>query len=131
MLTDDARALLSEANTVHLAVVDAKGRPHVTPVWADVDDADRVIVNTAMGRVKDRYLQIGDPVAISVTDGTNPYRWTQVRGRVAERTTDDGDAVIDALAMKYMGVERYPLHNDAETRVTVRIDVDSVVPRPA
>jgi hypothetical protein len=35
---------------------------------------------------------------MSITDPDNPYRYLEVRGRVAERTKDGADRHIDALA---------------------------------
>lgn len=129
MLDDNSQQIFKSATTAHLAVVDAQGRPHVTPVWADVDDQGRLWFNTAVGRVKDRYLQLGDPVAISATAVDNPYQFSQVRGTVAERRLDTGDADIDALAKKYMGVDSYPLRQPGEQRVTVVIEPTSTTGR--
>jgi PPOX class probable F420-dependent enzyme len=113
----------------HLAVVDAKGRPHVTPVWADVDEAGKLWFNTAVGRVKDRYLQDGDPVAVSATVPGDDYQYAQVRGRVAERRFDTADADIDHLAKKYLDADSYPFRNAAEQRVTVVVEPESLTGR--
>jgi len=119
MLSDRAQEIIRSKAMAHLAVVDSAGRPHVTPVWADVNDAGELWFNTAVGRLKDRYLQLGDQIAVSVTNLDNPYEYVQVRGTVAERRTDTGDADIDALAKKYMGVDSYPLRKEGEQRVTI------------
>lgn len=119
MLAEHDLALFRSKSFAHVAVVDAGGTPHVTPVWADVDDDGRLWFNTAVGRFKDRYLQVGDPVAISVVDVDNPYDHAQVRGTVAERRLETGDADIDALAKKYMGADSYPGRTPGEQRVTI------------
>jgi PPOX class probable F420-dependent enzyme len=124
MLSDQARSILSDQAIAHLAVVDGRGRPHVTPVWIDVDDAGQLVINTAEGRVKDRLLQPGQPVAISATRPGNDYEHILVRGSVAARTTEGADAVIDALAKKYLDQDTYPFHRPGETRVTVLIQPD-------
>ncbi|HEX6312367.1 MAG TPA: pyridoxamine 5'-phosphate oxidase family protein [Acidimicrobiia bacterium] len=121
MLSDHARELLGKKTIAHVAVVDDRGRPHSTPVWVDVVDG-RVLVNTAEGRVKDRYLREGAPVAISAVDPDNPYDSVQVRGRVVERRTDGADDDIDALAEKYLDEETYPLRRPGEVRVTVLVE---------
>jgi hypothetical protein len=87
------------------------------------------VVQHAVGRVKDRYLQLGDPIAVSATDPENDYAYAQVRGRVAERRTDTGDADIDHLAKKYMDLDSYPMHNPDEQRVTIVIVPESVTGR--
>lgn len=125
MLSERATQIFSSTTMAHLAVVDAKGVPHVTPVWADVNDAGELWFNTAVGRVKDRYLQVGDSLALSATDLTNPYDYAQVRGTVAERRLETGDADIDALAKKYMGVDSYPLRKEGEQRVTIIVSPTS------
>src|SRR4051794_10195541 len=82
----------------HLATVMPDGSPQVTPVWFDYAGG-AIRVNTARGRVKARNMQQGSPVALSIIDPDNPYRYIQVRGRVATVTEDGADAHIDALAM--------------------------------
>ncbi len=68
----------------HLATVMPDGTPQVTPVWFDYRDGV-VRVNTAKGRVKARNMTAGAPVALSIMDPDNPYRYIQVRGRVRTR----------------------------------------------
>lgn len=46
--------------------------------------------------------------------------------QVVELTEEDGDEVIDLLANKYRGVDRYPFHTPEETRVTVLIEPTKV-----
>lgn len=122
MLSERDREIFRSKAFAHVAVVDSHGRPHVTPVWADIDDGGRLWINTAVGRVKDHYLQVGDPIAISATDLDNPYENAHVRGTVAERRLENADADIDALARKYMGVDRYPGHTPGEQRVTIIVE---------
>jgi len=129
MLSEHANQIFRSTAMAHLAVVDAKGVPHVTPVWADVNEAGELWFNTAVGRVKDRYLQVGDPVAVSATSLDNPYEYAQVRGKVRERRLESGDADIDALARKYMGVDSYPLRQEGEQRVTIIVEPTSTTER--
>lgn len=119
MLSDRAQEIFRSKAMAHLAVVDSAGRPHVTPVWADVNEAGELWFNTAVGRVKDRHLQLGDAIAVSATNLDNPYEYTQVRGTVSERRLESGDADIDALAKKYMGADSYPGRKAGEERVTI------------
>jgi PPOX class probable F420-dependent enzyme len=106
----------------HLATIFPDGSPQVTPVWFDYDGT-HVIVNTAKGRVKYNNMQRDPRVTIAVSDPQNPGRYIQLRGRVVEMSEADGDAVIDRLAKKYMGVEKYPYRQLGEVRVTIRIEV--------
>jgi PPOX class probable F420-dependent enzyme len=124
-LNDRAREILESKTFAHVAALDAAGTPHVTPVWVDVDK-DTVWINTARGRVKDRLLRQGAPVALSAVDPENPYEHVQVRGYVAERREVGADADIDSLAQKYLGKERYPFRQPGEERVTIVIEPEQV-----
>jgi len=123
MLTDQAREILADRTIIHVAGVDTDGRPHNTAVWADVDPEGRIVFNTAEGRIKDRYLRVGAPVCISATRIDNDYEAITVRGTVVERTTEGADAVIDALAKKYLDADSYPFRREGEVRVTIRVEV--------
>jgi PPOX class probable F420-dependent enzyme len=107
----------------HLATILPDGSPQLTPVWFDYDGV-HLIVNTVHDRVKRRTMPPGARVAVEISDPDNPYRYIQVRGTVAQVTEADGDAVIDRLACKYLGVERFPGRLPDERRVTVRISID-------
>jgi PPOX class probable F420-dependent enzyme len=104
-----------------LATVMADGSPQVTQMWFDW--ADGVIrVNTAKGRVKSRTMKEGAPVALSIVDPENPYRYIQVRGRVRSATETGADAHIDGLAMKYLGKDKYPFRQPGEVRIRYEIE---------
>jgi hypothetical protein len=60
-------------------------------------------------------------VSITAADPDNPYRYVQVRGRVAEMTEQGADAHIDKLAKKYLGQDRYPGRRPGEVRVIVKV----------
>ena len=104
-----------------LATVMPDGSPQVTPVWVDYKGG-AVRVNTAKGRVKARNLQPGARVALSIIDPDNPYRYLQIRGRVASARNEGADAHIDALAKKYLGKDQYPFRRPGEERVMCEIE---------
>jgi PPOX class probable F420-dependent enzyme len=124
-LNDRARAILQSNTFAHISAVDPAGRPHVTPVWVETDK-DRVWINTARGRMKDRLLQLDAPVAIAAVDPENPYEHVQVRGRVTERRMLGADADIDYLAQKYLDKETYPFRQPGEERVTIVVSPEQV-----
>jgi PPOX class probable F420-dependent enzyme len=121
----DYRDILEKKGFAHLATVGNDGRPRVTPVWVDFDGT-HVRINTARGRVKDRNLATNPQVALSVLDPDNPYRYVQIRGRVAEMTEQGADAHIDSLAKKYLGQDKYPYRKPNEKRVLVKITPEHV-----
>jgi len=114
----------SKKSFAHLATLMEDGSPQVTPVWLDYTDG-MIRVNTARGRVKDRNMKVGSRVALSIQDPENPYRYLQIRGKVAKETEQGADAHIDSLAKKYMGVDSYPFRNAAEKRVIYFIEPTS------
>jgi PPOX class probable F420-dependent enzyme len=109
----------------NLATAMPDGTPQVTPVWFDYHDG-LVRVNTAKGRVKARNMAPGSPVALSIMDPDNPYRYVQVRGRVRRAHEDGADAHIDSLAKKYLDQDRYPFGRPGEVRVIYEIEPQSV-----
>lgn len=106
-LTDEVRDLLESANFAHVATVLPDGGPHTVPVWVDTE-GDRIVFFTQTGTRKARNLERDGRIAISLVDGTNPYRTAQIRGRVVEkRTGDAAEVVIERIARKFTG-EPFP-----------------------
>jgi PPOX class probable F420-dependent enzyme len=119
------RDLTEKKAFANLATLMPDGSPQVTPVWFDVANG-RVRVNTAKGRVKARNMQDGSPVALSILDPDDPYRYMQIRGRVVRVTEQGADAHIDALAKKYLGKDKYPFRQAGEVRVMYEIEPGSI-----
>ena len=109
----------------HLATLMPDGTPQVTPVWFDMK-GDKVIVNTARGRVKDKNMQKNAAVALSITDPKNPYRHVAIRGRIANITEEGASEHIDKMAKKYLGKDKYPFARPGEVRVIYEIEPVSV-----
>jgi PPOX class probable F420-dependent enzyme len=104
----------------NLATLMPDGSPQVTPVWCDFD-GERVIVNSAKGRVKDRNMRKNPLVALSIMDPKNPYRYLEIRGQVTEITEKGADEHINKMAQKYMNVDTYPYRSPDEVRVLYKI----------
>jgi PPOX class probable F420-dependent enzyme len=105
----------------NLATLMPDGSPQVTPVWFDYTGGV-IRVNTAKGRVKARNLKIGSPVALSIMDPDEPYRYLQIRGRVRHALEEGADAHIDSLAKKYLGKDKYPFRQLGEVRISYEIE---------
>ena len=114
------RDIFDKKAFAYIGTVGADGAPQVTPVWVEFDGS-HVVFNTARGRVKDKNLGRTPRIAISAADPDNPYRYVQVRGRVAEVTEEGADAHIDKMAKKYLGQDRYPGRRPGEVRVIVKV----------
>ena len=102
----------------HLALVLRDGTPQCTPLWFDYDGT-HVIINSALGRVKDKAMRRTPYVALTISDPDNPYRYIQIRGKVVEITEEGGREIIDHLSEKYRGATYN--HKENEKRVTYKI----------
>ena len=111
---------------ISLATVMPSGQPQVTPVWGDFDGT-YVRINTAEGRQKHKNMEERPNVTVMLFDPENSGRYIEVRGKVASITAEGGDAHIDALAKKYLGVDSYPYRNPAETRVICSVELERVL----
>jgi PPOX class probable F420-dependent enzyme len=116
--------LFSKPAFAALATLNEDGSPQVSPVWCDLE-GERVLVNSAKGRVKDRNIRRDPRVGLYLVDPENPYRYLGLQGRVVEITEQGADAHIDRMAKKYMGVDRYPGRQPGEVRVLYKIVVES------
>jgi PPOX class probable F420-dependent enzyme len=118
--------LLHDKNFVFVATIMEDGSPQITPTWVDVEQDGTVIVNTAMGRVKQKNLTRDPRIAVSVIDKDNPYHTASIRGKVVEQTRQGADEHIDKMAKKYLGMDRYPGRSPGEERVILRIKPEKV-----
>jgi PPOX class probable F420-dependent enzyme len=119
-IPDKYRDLFSKRAFASLGTLMSDGSPQVTPVWVDLE-GDLVIVNTAKGRQKDRNMRRDPRVALAIIDPDNPYRYLEIRGRVAEISEEGADAHIDKMAKKYLGADKYPYRQSGEVRVMFKI----------
>jgi PPOX class probable F420-dependent enzyme len=119
LVSDDVRAFAV------LAVVRSDGSPHATPVWFDME-GDLFRVNTARGRVKDYAMHAGRPVALTILDPENPYRYMMVRADLVEETEEGAAEHIAHLALKYRGVEEYDI-SEGMVRVIYKLEPITIV----
>jgi PPOX class probable F420-dependent enzyme len=108
-----------------LATLMPDGTPQVTPVWFDYTGGV-IRVNSAKGRTKVRNMKQGAPVALSIVDPENPYRYLQVRGKVTRVIEEGASAHIDSLAKKYLDKDKYPWSQPGDVRVTFEITPGAV-----
>jgi PPOX class probable F420-dependent enzyme len=103
----------------------ADGSILVNPVWC-LAEGDSVLINSAQGRLKDRAMRKNPRVTLCIVDPDSPFRYLEIRGRVQEITERGAEELIDRLARKYMGVDKYPMRRAGEVRVNYRIVPDKV-----
>jgi hypothetical protein len=119
------------ARTGKLATVRADGRPHIAPVWYDVDDDGSLVFNTGESTVKGRNIRREPRVSLCVDDDRPPFSFVVVEG-VAEISEDLGEVRRWAgrLGGRYMGAERgeeYASRNGVAGELLVRVRPERVV----
>lgn len=108
MLDHKTLELAKGANFATLATLMPDGVPQVHVMWVDADE-EHILINTEVHRPKFRNVMANPTATVLILNRDNPYEYVEVRGEVVETVT--GPAArshIDALALKYMGVEEYP-----------------------
>lgn len=120
-LEEDVQELLAQPANYNLATVNPNGTIQLNPVWGEVHDG-MIRINTLAGRQKHKNLiERGDRVTVMVTDPNDPLRYVEIRGRVDDMTDENGVEVIDRLAKKYTGADKYPSLQEGDVRVTITI----------
>jgi len=130
-LTEELRAFLEEPRFPVLATSYPDGRIQQTVIWYALD-GDRIILNTATGRVKDRNIRNNPHISLCWEDG---YRWITIEGTVSEIIDDQERAVADifALARRYHPaasddeIDRRYANFRRELRTTYVVDIDRVI----
>lgn len=119
--------LLEKPVVVTFATINPDGSPQITPVWCSYDGT-HILINSALGRRKDKNIHNNPRVAVLAVDPTNPYRYLEIRGRVVEITQEGAVEHIHQLARKYTEFDRYyggfaPVEREQqETRVLYKIE---------
>jgi PPOX class probable F420-dependent enzyme len=115
------RSLFENKNFAFVATSMKDGSPQITPTWVDVED-NLILINTALGRLKQKNLKRDPRIAVAVADNNNPYEMVTVRGEVIEQVTGEAAEIhIDKLAKKYIDKEKYPGRAPGERRVLLKI----------
>jgi PPOX class probable F420-dependent enzyme len=117
--------LFNKKAFANLGTIMRDGSPQVTPVWVDYD-GKFVRVNSALGRMKDKNMRRDPRVSLSIQDPENPYRYLEIRGKVAEITQNGADDHINSLSQKYLNKPVYPFRQPGEVRVTYKIEPQKI-----
>jgi PPOX class probable F420-dependent enzyme len=121
------RDIIKAPNFCHVAVPHDDGTIQTVVVWGDVDDDDRIVLNTAEGRTWPANLRRAGRATVTVMNLDNPQQYVTVVGRLVEDTQDGANDVIDALARKYTGNDYS--HRPGQQRVTLRLEPERVTRR--
>jgi PPOX class probable F420-dependent enzyme len=126
-IADNAvRKLFEGKNFVFIASLMKDGSPHVTPTWVDIENGT-LLVNTAVGRIKQKNISRDGRVALAIADQNNPYDMVTVRGKVVQQITgQEAEEHIDKLAKKYIHKDKYPGRAPGEKRIILKIKPEKV-----
>lgn len=120
------RKLFEDKNFVFLSSLMKDGSPHVTPTWVDIENGN-ILINTAIGRIKQKNISRDPRVALAIADQNNPYDMVTIRGKVIEQISGDpAEEHIDKLAKKYIDKDKYPGRSPGEKRILLKIKPERI-----
>jgi len=125
VLTDDLRRwLTTRLRFPVLAVLTGDGSPNQSVMWFDVDaeHPDTILMNTKMGRAKERFLRDDPRVSLCFED---ELTWVALQGR-AELDDNRERSLADIMAL----ARRYGSSGDefaGQERTTIRMRVEKVI----
>ena len=127
-LSDKARAFLHEKRFAVSATINPDSTPQQSAMWYELD-GNELLMNTKVGRVKERNLRRDPRISICIEDG---YKYLALSGTV--QLIDDQEtaqADIKRLATRYHNPEKgEQMSRDQfskEQRVTIRMTIERVV----
>ncbi len=101
-LTDKLKAFLGERRFGVLATINDDGTPQLTTMWYELQ-GDRIMMNTLVGRKKERNLRRDPRVSLCLEDG---YNYLTLTGRVElDYDPELSQSTIHRLAVRYDGEE--------------------------
>ena len=116
--------LTAELRFPVLAIVTPSGAPNQSVMWFDLDPErpDTILMNTRVGRAKERWLRDDPRVSLLFENG---LEWYAMQGSVEfdddrVRALDD----IQALARRY---DSDPAKFNGQQRTTIRLKVEKVI----
>ena len=122
--------LTSQPRTAKLATVRPDGRPHVAPVWFDLD-GDELVFMTGHDTVKGRAIRRDGRVCLCVDDERPPFAFVTIEG-IATVSEDPAELRYWATRIggRYMGAEAadaYGARNAVPGELLVRVKPTRVV----
>jgi PPOX class probable F420-dependent enzyme len=122
--------LLERPRTAKLATVRADGRPHIAPIWFDLD-GDALIFNTGDTTVKATNMRRDPRVSLCIDDDTPPFAFVIVEG-IATLSEEPEELLrwATSIAGRYMGADQaaaYGRRNGVPGELLVRVTPTRVV----
>jgi PPOX class probable F420-dependent enzyme len=114
-----------------LAVTRKDGRPHVAPIWYDLDDDGTIVFNTGADTIKGYAVRREGRAALCVQDDRPPYSFVTIEGPVTwSEDLADVRAWAARIGGRYMGADRgeeYGARNGVPGELLVRLRPTAVL----
>jgi PPOX class probable F420-dependent enzyme len=128
-LSEKARTFLQELRFAVLATINQDGTPQLTTMWYLLEDDGTILMNTKVGRLKERNLRRDPRIAICIEDD---YNFLTITGTV--QLIDDPERAqhdIFRLSARYHGEEKarrqMQKQFSKETRVSILLKPERVI----
>lgn len=117
--------MLGTARTGKLATVREDGRPHIAPIWFDMD-GDVIVFNTGETTVKGRNIARDGRVSLCIDDEQPPFAFVIIEGiaTIANPTPEELVYWATRIAGRYMGAglaEAYGKRNGVPGELLIRL----------
>lgn len=123
-LSERMRTFLDEVKPAIVGTVREDGSVQMNPVWYD-RRGDEIRLNPTVSRRWGKRLEPGSEVTLLFIDPEDQWRWAEVRGRVASKTTAGGSDHIDTLSRRYLG-RAYADHRPDDPRQVVTVVAERI-----
>ena len=128
-LSEKAHAYLQEKRFAVLATLNEDGTPQLTTMWYLLEDDGTILMNTKVGRAKERNMRRDPRISVCVEDG---YIYVTLSGKV--EMIDDPEIAqrdIFRLSSRYHGEEKAKRQMEnqfsKERRVTLRLKPEHII----
>lgn len=125
--------LLERPRTAKLATTRKDGRPHIAPIWIDIDDDGSIIFTTGATSLKGRSIRRDPRIALCVDDDQPPFSFVTLEGTA--EISEDPDEMLRAatrIGGRYMGrdrAEEFGRRNGCEGELLIRLKPSRVIAR--
>jgi PPOX class probable F420-dependent enzyme len=128
-LSQRARAYVQEQRFAVLATINQDGTPQLTTMWYLLEDNGSIIMNTKVGRTKERNMRRDPRISICIEDD---YIFLTINGNVEMiNDTEISQHDIYRLSARYHGEEKAKRQVrekfSKEKRVTLRLKPEHII----
>ncbi len=117
--------LLTAKTVAIVATIGPTGAPQASPVWF-VWESGQIRFRVSSTYQKYKNLQRDQRIAVTIVDPARTNRYVELRG-VASLDVDHNDELGNALAKKYLDLDRLPWENHNEFTPAISVSIERVI----